>query len=254
MRPATERPLAAVPRAVTLVLALALAAQIGLQALAPRPVARAAALEAPPPLPVLRAMSLGEPIVLAQLMTLYLQAFDNQPGISIPFLDLDYGRVERWLSVILGLDPLGHYPLLMAAQLYSQVPDPAKQRAMLDLIEREFMLDPNRRWRWLAHVALVAKHRVHDDALALRYAREIARFAPAAPGWARQMHIFILEDIGELESAKILLGGLLASGEVTDEAEIRFLAGRLQQLENVKIQTPTTRNRHPGPSGPGVKP
>ncbi len=229
--PSSERPLTAVPGAVMLVLVLALSAQIGLQTLAPRPVARAAALEAPPPLPVLRTLAHGEPIVLGQLMTIYLQAFDNQPGISIPFLELDYGRVERWLSVILELDPLTQYPLLMASQLYAQVPAPAKQRAMLEFVEREFMRDPDRRWRWLAHAALVAKHRLRDMPLALRYAREIARLAPAAGSWARQMHIFMLEDIGELESAKILLGALLASGEVKDERELHFLTERLENIQ-----------------------
>jgi hypothetical protein len=101
---------------------------------------------------------------------------------------------------------------------------------MLDFVYRAFLADPNRRWRWLAHAAIVARHRLHDDALALRYAREIATRARTAPGWARQMHIFLLEDMGEREQAKILLGGLLESGAVTDPAEIRFLTGRLEAL------------------------
>jgi hypothetical protein len=226
----SARPLAAIPGMVLLILVLALAAQLGLQALAPRPVARAEALEAPPPLPVLRTLALGEPIVLAQLMTLYLQAFDNQPGISIPFRELDYGHVERWLSAILELDPRAQYPLLMASQLYAQVPAPDQQRAMLAYVEREFTRDPNLRWRWLAHAALVAKHRLGDRRLALRYAREIALLAPTAGGWARQMHIFMLEDNGELESAKILLGALLAGGEIKDERELHFLTARLENL------------------------
>ena len=37
------------------------------------------------------------------------------------------------------------------------------------------------------------------------------------------MHVFILEDMGEIESAAVLLGGLLASGEVSDPNEARFL-------------------------------
>ena len=34
------------------------------------------------------------------------------------------------------------------------------------------------------------------------------------PLWARQMEIFILEDMNELEAARIMLGGLLGSGEI----------------------------------------
>src|SRR5262245_59159599 len=101
----TERALSHVPRPVLSLLVLALCLQITWQALQARPVARADALPQPPAPATLRAVSLGEPIALAQLMTLYLQAFDNQPGISIPFLQLDYGRVTAWLATILALDP-----------------------------------------------------------------------------------------------------------------------------------------------------
>lgn len=238
----SERPLHAVPRAVWLALLAALVMQISWQSVQPKPVASAAALTPPPPLSALRVVSAGEPAVLAQLMTLYLQAFDNQPGISIPFRDLDYQRVMQWLATILSLDPAGQYPLLMAAQVYSQVPDPARERLMAQFVHRQFMRDPNRRWRWLAHVTIMAKHRLHDDALALSYARDITRYATAAPGWARQMQIFILEDIGELESARILLGGLLAGGEIKDERELHFLTERLAAIKNAEKSSPAPKN------------
>ena len=227
-----ERPLRAVPRTVCAALAAALALQVVWQLAQPRPIARAQALAVPPAVAALRLASLGEPVALAQLMTLYLQAFDNQPGISIPFLELDYQRVTQWLATILALDPLTQYPLLMASQVYAQVPDQARTRAMFDFVYQQFVRDPNRRWRWLAHASLVAKHRLKDQSLALHYAREIARLAPGAPGWARQMHIFMLEDNGELESAKILLGALLASGEITDARELHFLTERLEEIKN----------------------
>ena len=238
-----ERPLSAVPLPVFAVLLAALALHIAMQWVQPRPVARAEALEAAPAVTVLRAASLGEPVAMAQLTALYLQAFDNQPGISVPFKDLDYARVIQWLARTIELDPLGQYPLLLASQVYLQVPDPARQRLMGEFVLEQFLLDPDRRWRWLAHVAIMAKHRLHDNALALRYAAEITRAAPAAPSWARQMQIFILEDIGELESAKIMLGGLLATGQVTDEHELRFLTQRLEALKAAEKHTTQTKIR-----------
>jgi hypothetical protein len=45
------------------------------------------------------------------------------------------------------------------------------------------------------------------------------------------MRIFILEDMGELDSATILLGGLLASGEINDAREIHFLTQRLGEMK-----------------------
>ena len=228
-----ERAISTVPGMVLLLLAAALASQLVLKALEPHPAATGADLPQAPPIAALRLTSLGEPIAAANLLSLYLQAFDTQPGISIPFKDLDYDRVEGWLIRILELDPPGQYPLLMASQIYSQVPDERKQRQTLDLAYRQFLLDPNQRWRWLAHAAIMAKHRLHDLGLALRYARAINQHAVSAevPNWAKQMHIFVLEDMGEYETAKILLGGLLASGAITDPHEARFLTQRLNTLQ-----------------------
>jgi hypothetical protein len=233
-----ERRLTAIPRSVVALLAAALAVHISWQASRPAPAARAEALPHPCPAAMVRAASGNEEIVAAQLSALYLQAFDNQPGISVPFAALDYGRIERWLALMLELDPRTQYPLMMASQLYAQTPAAEKQRAMLDFVHRRFLEDPERRWRWLAHAVIVARHRLHDLPRALRYAEDIARHARNAPGWARQMRIFILEEIGEHEAAAIVLGGLLASGEVTDLQEIRFLTQRLEAMRAAEISSP----------------
>jgi hypothetical protein len=247
MSASAERAIGIVPRPVAAMLALALCLQIGWQALQGRPSARPEALEAPPTLRALRMMAFGEPIALAQLLTLYLQAFDNQPGVSIPFLDLDYARVTAWLDSSLELDPVGQYPLFMASHIYSQVPDAAKQRYICEFVRKQFDADPDRRWRWLAHCAIMVKHRLGDARLALSYADAITRQARLASSWARQMRIFILEDLGEIEAATVFLGGLLASGEVTDPREIHFLTEQLKRMETVGKSSPPaeTRRRHP---------
>jgi hypothetical protein len=247
MRSGRERRIGEVPRWVIALLASAFCAQVAWQALQPRPDARAEALGAPPAPALLRLLFPGEPIAAAQLLTLYLQAFDNQPGVSIPFRELDYRRVRDWLATILELDPVGQYPLLMASQIYSLVPDASRQRQMCEFVRDQFDRDPDRRWRWLAHCAIMAKHRLKDAQLALAYAEAITRGARRASNWARQMRIFILEDLGELESARVLLGGLLASGEVTEPKEIHFLMGRLKELEAAGKASSLPGTRRPGP-------
>ena len=224
------------PTTETLLLAVTLIAQFAWGWSRPEPIAQASALDPPPPIGVIRVASLGEAITAAQWLTLSLQAYDNQPGVSIPFLQLDYARVTAWLDRILDLDPNTQYPLLMAAQLYAQVPDPVKQRTMLDFVRQEFLRDPNHRWRYLAHMAIMAKHRLNDLPLALACAQDIHVHAigPEVPNWARQMHIFLLEDMGEYARAKILLGGLLASGSVTDPHEAHFLMERLEALNTIR--------------------
>jgi hypothetical protein len=228
-----ERPLADVPRWVAAGLAFALALQVGVALLQPRPSARAEDLGPAPGIDTLRLAAVGEPVALANLLMLYLQAFDYQAGTRIPYRDLDYDRLVAWLSRILELDPAGQYPLMSASRLYAEVPDPAKQRKMLEFIYREYLLDPNRRWPWLAHATLVAKHQLKDLPLARQYAVALQQntTTPDAPVWVRQMEPFILEDMNELEAAKIMIGGLLASGQVKDRRDFELLDRRLKQLE-----------------------
>ncbi len=227
------RPLAIVPIWLCLLLAAALAAQVALRA-SRHPAAPAAGeLPPPPSAAALRLASFGEPQAAARLAMLYLQAFDFGGGSSTPYRHLDYGRLEAWLETILELDPRSTYPLFSAARIYAEVPDAARSRRMLEFVHREYLRDPNSRWPWLAHAALIAKHRLKDLPLALAYARAIDRQTTASdvPLWAKQMEIFILEDMNELEAAKIMLGGLLLSGRITDPAEAAFLKQRLEELE-----------------------
>jgi hypothetical protein len=244
VRETRERSWKKVPRAVLVPMGLALVVQLIWHASQPPPAALATELAPPPPAAVLRAASLGEPIFLSYAILLRLQAFDNQPGISIPFKELDYTRVIEWLNASLELDPVSQYPLLLAATVYAQVPDEARRRQMLDFVYRRFREDPLRRWPWLAHASVMARHRLNDLPLALKYAQAIADHAedPAVPSWARQMHIFLREELGEHETAKILLGGLLASGVVQDPRETAFLMQRLEELEKAEKSPTTPKN------------
>lgn len=238
-----ERSWRVVPRSVVAGLVLALASHVAVRSVAPLPVGRAEALDVPPTQGAVVALAGGERIATAYALALRLQAFDNQPGVSIPFAQLDYGRVESWLALMLRLDSVSQYPLVMASHLYGQVfGHPDKQRQMADFVYREYLRDPDRRWPWLAHVAIMAKHRLKDLPLAIRYADAIRDHAkgPQVPSWAREMHIFLREDAGEVESARALLGGLLDSGTVTDPQEFRFLSERLQALKAAEKSTPAS--------------
>jgi hypothetical protein len=225
------------PAGIVALLLAALAGQGALHAVAPAlpssaptrsaPIMPAAALPPAPPAAVLRLASLGDAPVAARLVMLYLHAFDT----GIPLRELDYGRLAGWLDVALALDPRSRQPLVAAAQVYGAVADPARVRIMLDFVERAFAADPARRWPEMAQATLVARHRLHDMALARRYARAIRLRAPAAPAWARQLELFILADMNELDSARAVAGALLAGGTITDPNEIAFLEGRLRELE-----------------------
>jgi hypothetical protein len=228
-----ERPLRFVPAAVLALLGAALAAQVAVHRMQGPPAGVQRALPAAPTIDLLRLASLGEPIALSKLLLLYVQAFDYQAGSKVAYRHLDYDRLAGWLGRMLDLDPGGQYPLFLAAQVYADVADPARARRMLDLVYDEYLRDPNRRWPWLAQATLIAKHRLKDLPLARRYAVALQTHTTAVdvPLWVRQMEPFILEDMNELESARVLLGGLIASGQVKDERDLLLLKRRLDALE-----------------------
>ena len=234
-----ERSISSVPKSILCLLAVGLASQIAWSNWLGTPRAHAEDLPPAPQSSALSLGALGEPEALGKLLMLWLQAFDYQSGTKVPYRNLDYPRLQDWLSRILKLDPAGQYPLLTASQLYAEIPDPVKQREMLDFIYREYMDDPNRRWPSMANATVIAKHGLKDLELARKYARALQENTKAAgvPVWVKQMEFFILEEMNELEAAKVLLGGFIASGQVKDERDLELLKRRLQALEE-KLSPP----------------
>ena len=245
----TERPVSAVSGPVLGLLAAAFTAQVAWQLALHPPAPAAADLSPPPSAQVLRLASLGEPAALARLAMVWLQAFDSRGDNSIPYQHLDYARLVGWLHSILITDPRSEYPLFAAARIYAENPDPAKVRRIFEFIYTAFAADPNHRWPALAHAALLAKHRLNDLPLARRYAAAIQqRLASddSVPLWAKQMEVFILEDMDELEAAKVMLGGMLAAGRIRNPEERRFLEGRLEELkQRLKDRSKQDRSKPP---------
>ena len=227
-----ERSIKTVPVPVLVIAAMGLAMQLVWSVLQPPLLATADKLPEPMNAGLWRVASLGDPITLSRALMLWLQCFDNGT-VTIPYRSLNYAQLTRWLDTVLSLDSKSQYPLLAATRLYAEVSDESRQRLMLDFVYQKFIEDPDRRWRWLAQAVVIAKHRLNDLPLALKFAQALADNTNnnVVPSWARQMHIFIHEDLGEVESARILLGGLLESGTITDINELRFLSERLQSLQ-----------------------
>ncbi|MCK5666212.1 MAG: hypothetical protein KAI17_22130, partial [Thiotrichaceae bacterium] len=228
-----DRPVSDVPGWIKLALILALVLQLLWHSMQDPIVAKAEDLPAPLSTRTYIMSSLGEPIAASKFLNLWLQAFDNQPGASISFHQLDYPRLTKWLDTSPELDPRGHYPMLVAARVYGSVNDPEKQRIMMDYIFFKFNENPDKYWRWLAHVVIMAKHELKDFNLALKYADALADKANGKniPYWAKDMKIIVLEDMGEVEAAKILVGALIESNEITDPYESNFLTHKIAVLE-----------------------
>lgn len=233
------KPFSVVPWPAYLLALLGLVVQLLQHAALPLPQARIETLPEPIPVSWLRVLSLGEPAVLAKVLMLWLQAFDYQAGVALALRDLDQERLEGWLGRFLDLDPRAQYPLMAAVRFYGDLSSPQQQRRFAAFAYRRFFADPNRRWPWLAHAAILAKHRLHNLPLAWRYAHAIRVYTTgdAVPSWAKQMEIVVLEDMGEKQRARQLIQALLADGTVRDPREIHFLEERLRFLGDCSAQT-----------------
>ena len=231
-----DRPVGDVPGSVKILLVLSLGLQLLWHSMQDPVVAKAEDLAAPLSPRTYVMSSFGEPIAAAKFLNLWLQAFDNQPGASISFHQLDYHRLTEWLDTILELDNRGHYPMLVAARVYGSIKDAEKQRIMMEYIFFKFNEDPDKYWRWLAHAVITAKHEIRDFDLALKYANALSeQTGSTVPYWAKDMKIIVLEDMGEVDAAKGLVKALIDSGEITDPYELKFLVDKIAVLEEKSL-------------------
>ena len=167
-----------------------------------------------------------------RLMIFWLQQFDVQAGQYVSFRSLDYKKLTGWLSALSTYETSSQYPMLLATRIYSRVSDGARVRQMLDFIYQQYTINPQKNWRWLAEATITAQHKLKDKKLALKYATALAEEKNASiPYWAKDIRLLILEQMGETEQIKLLVGGLISNKTVTDKNEIRFLDTLLRRIE-----------------------
>ena len=188
-------------------------------------------LPAPPALAAMRVIGLGDTPPLSRLSMLWIHAQDTQPGLSIPFRELDYARLAGWLRLCLALDPQAQAPLAAASRLYAQVDDPARSRQMLRLVAEAFPADPARRWPWLVHAVHTARARLDDPAFALTLAQNLSTNENAElPDWVRLIEIHVWEEQGQPAQAADRLEALLTSDRLREASSVEAATRYLQTL------------------------
>lgn len=243
----TQKPVSLVPRKIIYLIFLALTLQI-LSHSFYQPEKRQAKILSPPgSSETYTLLSLNEKITSSYLSAIWLQSFDNQAGHRLSYSDLNYVALTDWLNLITQLNNRSNYPMLLAAYNYSSVTNLIKQRRILDFIYQNYIDNPRKNWRWLAHAAIVAKHDQKDLNLALEYAQALGQLQhdKSVPFWVKDLSIVILEDMGKLEAAKITIAGLIANGEITDPYELRFLTQKFDALADQLKQQTNTANKTP---------
>ncbi|MBF0626795.1 MAG: hypothetical protein HQL91_01100 [Magnetococcales bacterium] len=224
-------------------LLLALGLQLVWKWHAPAPEVHPEDLGPPPASALMRLSTLGDPVAVAIFWMLWLQTFDDQAGVTVSLQKMDYHHLAGWLERILELDPDSEYPLLAAIRVYGFVPEPQRQRRMLDFVHRAFLQAPRNRWQWLTFAALQARHRLEDGRLARKYMDDLEKNIQTGqlPFWVRGLHARILYDQNELAGARTVIGGILLHQQATDRQKLA-LGSWLERLEEAEKLPDSKKN------------
>ena len=233
------KPLRLVPKWLWPLTVLALSAQIAFHRyFIPPPQPAIEEYGVPPSETVARLLSFGEAATLSRLIAMRLQAFDNQPGVSIPFEQLDYDALGRWLDIAVLLDERAEYPHFLMSKVYSSVTDETRKRKAAAWVWRQFLRRPDDRWEWMAHATNQTNYVIKDPVIALEMAHDLRRKTTAGkvPEWVRQIEVLFAENQNQYEVAAAILSNQLEAGEIGDPQEFEYTITRLESLVEKMVE------------------
>lgn len=198
------------------------------------------ALPDAPSVSAMKFLAVSDQAFVYRVLIFWLQQFDVQAGQYVSYRQLDYKKIIAWLDAINQLEPDSQYPMLLATRVYSRVADNTRVKMMLEYVYKRFHENPVKNWRWLAEATITAQHKLKEQKLALKYATALAQQpSKEIPYWAKDLRLIILENLGEIEQVKLLVGGLVADKTITDPNEIRFLEllmGRISENDQQNVK------------------
>lgn len=189
---------------------------------------------APVPSPAAQdAMAFGDREFLHRMFALEVQNAGDTGGRIVPVKNYDFSRVVGWLEVLERLDPKSMFAVGMADGYFGLSQEIKNVEPIVRFMMRDVALNPQDRWRFLYGAIYLARHRLHDNALALEAARQLAGYDfDGIDGWAAMTPAFILEDEGKYRDAMDVIrsmqerfkGRLKQDDEAWAESYLVFLA------------------------------
>ena len=152
-------------------------------------------------------MTLGDSELSYRFLALILQNLGNTGRDTVPLKSYDYEKLGKWFFLLHELDPASDHVPMIAAYYFGGTRIPKDVAVVVDYLGVVGQIPVGEKWRWLAHAAYLARHRMHDLSLALKLAYKLARMPgkDEFPQWARQMPAFILKEQGENEAARQMI-------------------------------------------------
>lgn len=194
-----------------------------------------AVIPTPPNELTIKASSLGDEQFYFRTLGFQLQNAGDTFGRVTPLKNYDYERLTIWFNLLDTLDGKSNFIPSLAAYYYSNSQYTLDNRYIVDYLVKHADRHPEDNWWWYAQAAYIAKHKLQDLAWALEISKKLAAI-PAhvdMPFWARQMPAFIMEDMGELEQAYIIIKDIIDNMENIPEGEMNFMMYFIQDRLNM---------------------
>jgi hypothetical protein len=177
-----------------------------------------------PPLPTaaaVRAMSFGDSQFLYRSFVLQIQNAGDTGGRFTPMSMYDMTAVVPWLGVLQTLDFRSNHYAMLAVRYFSEGRTPKDLRLLIDFIDRDVNLAPDRKWIWQTQAVALARDKLKDLEYALVLSRklvQLADFIPTGYIWALQMEPILLADLGRTAEARSIMDAIVTQygGRMTD--------------------------------------
>lgn len=177
----------------------------------------------PPGYTEIEALSLGDEQLYFRTKAIELQSFGDGFGRFSALKDYDYSILVNWFYLLDHLDNKSNFAPSIASYYYSQTQKTSDLIYIIEYLEKNYDLDPEKKWWWLAQSVYIANHKYGDKRLALRLAEKLAKTPGSIPIWAKEMPAFIHEQLGEKQEALIIIRNLLENKEALSKEEINFM-------------------------------
>jgi hypothetical protein len=161
----------------------------------------------------IRALSLGDQQFLYRALVLQIQNAGDTGGRFTKMSDYNTREVVSWLGVLQRMDPRSSHYTALAVRYFSQIQQPENLRLLVDFVDKDVDVAPERKWSWQTQAVAMARDKVKDLEYALLLSRKMARFESFVPEgymWMLQMEPVLLERLGRKAEAKVVMDKIVS--------------------------------------------
>lgn len=174
----------------------------------------------------IEALSFGDKQLYFRAMAMNLQMAGDTFGRTTPLKDYDYPELLEWFRMMDTLDWRSNFIPSIAAYYFSRTQNTPDVKYMVEYLLEHGLRDPEEKWWWLSQGIYLANHVIKDKESAFKMAQALKTVEKDIPMWARQMEVFLREDLGETGAAEEVMCEIIAGNvdwDAIPEQELNFM-------------------------------